>query len=124
MKNAALLTLLIVLIGLSGCSLLRPKYSFAVRKVSIITSPPGAKVYQLNSAYRNETFLGTTPITDQPVSVLIDVRGKINPTVRDWMASQITMLNVRIEKKGYQEYQGNLATDPEKTIVHTIPLEK
>jgi len=121
MKNAAIPTLLIVLIVLSGCSM-RPKYSFEIRKVSIETQPSGAKVYQLNSAYRNETFLGTTPIRNQPVSVMTKVRGKVNSTVMDWMASQVEMLNVRIEKSGYENYEGNLATEAGKTTPHSIPL--
>jgi murein DD-endopeptidase MepM/ murein hydrolase activator NlpD len=78
MRNTMIFMLLIGLIGLTGCST-GPRYSFEIRKVSINTTPPGAKVYQLNSAYRNDTFLGTTPITDQPVSILINVEGKINP---------------------------------------------
>lgn len=123
MKNAVILLLLLVLVVLSGCSM-EPKYSFEIRKISIDTTPAGAKVYQQNSAYRNETFLGTTPIREQPVSILIGVKGKISPTVMDWMASQITMINVRIEKTGYQDYEGNLPTDTSKTTMHKIPLEK
>ena len=65
MKNAAIPALLTVLIVLSGCSM-GPKYSFEIRKVSIETQPSGAKVYQINSAYRNEIFLGNTPIREQP----------------------------------------------------------
>ena len=121
MKNAAIPTLLIVLIVLSGCSR-GPKYSFEIRKVSIETQPAGAKVYQLNSAYRNETYLGVTPVRNQPVSVLTQVKGKVNSTVMDWMASQVEMLNVRIEKEGYQNYEGNLATEPGKTTTHSIPM--
>jgi hypothetical protein len=122
MRNAALLLLVIVLIGLAGCST-GPKFSYENRKVSIITSPPGAKVYQLNSTLRNETFLGTTPIIDQPVRILTEVRGELNPSLKDWMVSQITMLNVKIVKDGYREYEGNLATHPSKTSVHEITLD-
>ena len=121
MRNAAVATLLIMLIGLFGCTS-GPKYSFEVRKVSIDTQPSGAKVYQLNLAYRNDTYLGTTPIREQPVRVLTDVKGQLSSTVVDWMTSQIQMLNIRIEKKGYENYEGNLATDPAKTTVHSIPL--
>ncbi len=123
MRNAALLILLISLIGLTGCSS-GPRFSYENRKVSIITTPSGAKVYQLNSALRNETFLGTTPVIDQPVRILTEVRGELNPSLKDWMVSQVTMLNVKIVKVGYREYEGNLATDSSKTSVHEIALEK
>ncbi|MBW8016475.1 MAG: hypothetical protein FVQ82_09830 [Planctomycetes bacterium] len=122
MKNAAILILLILLITISGCYT-GPKYSFEIRKVTIETQPAGARVYQLNSAYRNETFLGTTPIREQPVSILTYVKGKLSSTVVDWMSSQIQMLNIRIEKSGYESYEGNLATDPEKTTTHSITLD-
>lgn len=122
MKNAALLLSLTVLIGLAGCT--GPTFTFANRKVSINSSPPGAKVYQINSVYKNENFLGTTPIIDQPVRILVDVKGRLNPTIRDWMESQKTMLNVRVEKRGYQDFHGNLATDPSKTTAHLISLEQ
>ena len=123
MKNTALLISLALLIMLCGCSM-SPRYSFEKRKVSIITQPNGAKVYQINSVYDHQTFIGTTPIMDQPVSILTEVRGSVTPVVMDLMASQIEMLKVRIEKPGYEDYLGNLATDPEKTITHKIPLDR
>ena len=92
--------------------------------MSIITTPPGAKVYQLNSTLRNETFLGTTPVIDQPVRILTEVKGKLNPSLKDWMVSQITMLNIKVTKTGYQPYEGNLATHPSKTSVHEITLDR
>jgi len=120
MKKLVILILLLTLIALTGCQ--SSPYTFEARKISIDTNPPGARVYQLNSAFRNETFLGTTPIKDQPVSILVGVKGKVTPTNMDWYTSQKTMLNVRIEKPGYQTYEGNLATDMEKTLKHEIPL--
>lgn len=122
MKNVTILLLLLVLAVLTGCAR-SPKYSFEVRKISIDSTPSGVKVYQINSAYRNETFLGTTPIKDQPVSVLTAVRGKVSSIVMDWMVSQVTMLNIRAEKTGYQDYKGNLSTDPLKITAHSIQLD-
>ncbi|MCF7956679.1 MAG: hypothetical protein K9M75_12825 [Phycisphaerae bacterium] len=122
MKNAAIFILLSVLIVLSGC-VSGPKFSFQIRRVTIETIPSGAKVYQINSIDKNEIFLGTTPIREQPVRVLTEVRGKLSSTAIDWMTSQIQMLNIRIEKTGYVNYEGNLATDPGKTIVHKLSLD-
>ena len=121
MKKIVSLILLLLLIVLTGCQ--SSPYTFEARKIPIHTKPLGAKVYQLNSAFRNETFLGTTPINDQPVSVLVGVKGKVTPNKMDWFVSQKSMLNVRIEKPGYQTFEGNLATDLEKTISHDIPLQ-
>jgi hypothetical protein len=120
MRNAAILILLIVLVVLSGCA---PRYAFEIRTVSIETNPPGVRVYQVNSAFDNETFLGTTPIRNQPVSILVRVKGKVNPTEMDWMASQINMLQIRMDKSGYETYEGNLCTDPIITTAHRISLE-
>ena len=122
MKNAVIFILLSVLVVLSGC-IGRTKFSFQNRRVTIETTPAGARVYQVNSIDKNEIFLGTTPIREQPVRVLTDVRGKLSSTAVDWMTSQKQMLNVRIEKTGYVSYEGNLATDPVKTTVHKISLD-
>lgn len=116
-----MLILLTVLIGLTGCSS-RPRFSFELRKISIETVPSGAKVRQVNSVDDGEIFLGTTPIREQPVRVLSGVKGKLSSMSVDWMASQIQMLNVRIDKPGFESYRGNLATDPMKTIEHKIML--
>lgn len=122
MKNAGIFILLSMLVLLSGC-IGRTKFSFENRRVTIETTPSGAKVYQVNSIDKNEIFLGTTPIREQPVRVLTEVRGKLSSTAVDWMTSQIQMLNVRIEKTGYVSYEGNLATDPGKTINHKLSLD-
>ena len=121
MKKILIFSSIVLLTALTGC---QPRFSFENRKISIITTPPGAEVYQINSAYRHDTFLGTTPIKNQPVSVLSRVKGRLTSTDKDWFTSQINMINVRIEKEGYKTYRGNLATDPEETIKHTIPLSK
>lgn len=115
--------LLIVLSALSGCSI-GPRFFFENRKVTIETVPQGARVYQLNSTTREDIFLGTTPIREQPVRILTEVKGKLSSNVVDWMTSQIQMLNIRIEKSGYADYEGNLATDPDKTTVHKITLDR
>jgi hypothetical protein len=122
MKNAGMLTLLVVAIAASGCSF-GPRFSFENRRVTIETTPSGARVYQINSIDKNEIFLGTTPIREQPIRVLTEVRGKLSSTAVDWMTSQIQMLNVRIEKTGYESYKGNLATDPVKTTNHKLSLD-
>lgn len=123
MKNTAIIILLAVTVALSGCYR-GPRFFFENRKVSIDTIPSGARVYQVNSTTKSDTFIGTTPIREQPVRVLSEVRGKVSSTVADWMTSQIQMLNVRIEKTGFENYEGNLATDPVKTIQHKIPLNQ
>lgn len=122
MKNAGMLILLVVAIAGGGCSF-GPRFSFENRRVTIETVPAGARVYQVNSIDKNEIFLGTTPIREQPVRVLTEVRGKLSSTAVDWMTSQIQMLNVRVEKTGYVSYEGNLATDPGKTISHKLSLD-
>lgn len=122
MKNTSTLILLAVAITAGGCSF-GPRFSFENRRVTIETIPSGAKVYQVNSIDKNEIFLGTTPIREQPVRVLTEVKGKLSSTAVDWMTSQIQMLNIRIEKTGYVSYEGNLATDPVKTTVHKLSLD-
>jgi len=111
-----------MLAALSGC-MGSPKFTFENRRVTIITVPSGARVYQVNSIDKNEIFLGTTPIREQPVRVLTEVRGRLSSTAVDWMTSQIQMVNVRIIKPGYTDYEGNLATAPGKTFIHNLSLD-
>jgi len=120
MKNAWILTVLVTLVFTSGC--FGPRFSFEIRKVTIETTPPGAKVYQVNSVDGNETFLGTTPVKEQPIRVLSDVKGRLTSASVDWMTSQIQMLNIRIVKTGYEEHKGNLPSLPGKTTTHKITL--
>ena len=47
----------------------------------------------------------------------------VSPGEMQRIISQVEMVHVRIEKAGYQTYEGNLATDRAKVKAHSIKLE-
>jgi hypothetical protein len=117
----------LVLFVASGCATQREKLSYQVevRKISVDTTPPGATVYQIGSMDGARTMLGTTPIKDQSVVVTAGAKFKhISPGQMQSIVSQLEMVQVVIEKPGFQTYRGNLATQQGgKVAEHTIKLE-
>ena len=99
-------------------------YDFSVRKVTIESESAGATVYQISAVDSTKTLLGTTPIREQSVAVTTSARFKrVSPGDVQRIISQIEMVHVRIEKPGYQPYEGNLSTENGKVKAHSIKLE-
>ena len=122
----SMVALLLLVVFSSGCASGRQKlkYDVEVRKISLDTDPAGAKVYQVGSMDGARTFLGTTPIKDQSVVVTTGARFKnISPAQMQGVVSRLEMVQVVVEKPGYQTYQGNLSTQLNKVPSHSIKLE-
>jgi hypothetical protein len=117
----------LALVAIAGCSSdqrTRMNYKFDIRKVTIETDPPGAVVTQIGVMDGARTVLGTTPVRDQSVAVTTGATFKgVSPGQMQQIISQVEMVHVRIEKPGYQPYEGNLATERGKVKAHSIKLE-
>jgi hypothetical protein len=117
----------LALATLTGCSNntnTRMNYKFDIRKVTIETEPAGAVVTQVGAMDGARTVLGTTPVRDQSVAVTTGAKFKsVSPGQMQQIISQVEMVHVRIEKPGYQPYEGNLSTEKGKVKAHSIKLE-
>lgn len=124
MRNKNILILLLLSTALlAGCNS-GLNYETEIRKIDIKTSPTNATVYQINPVTKHETYLGLSPIRQQPVPVIKNFAGSIIEKTQDYMTTQLEMVNVRIEKPGYLPYLGNLPTNRKKTTSHRIDLEE
>jgi hypothetical protein len=121
MKTILFLCLVATLL-VCGCQS-GPKYHLGVRKISVETEPSAARVYQKGPLTRQDIFLGTTPLHDQSVSIIESVKGKMSGVRTEALLTEMGMVKVRIEKEGYKTYEGNLSTNKEETVLHTIKLE-
>lgn len=108
---------------LTGCNS-SIKYSLGSRKISIVTEPPGASVYQIGPISGKDIFLGTTPIYEQPVSVIESAKGKSSPQGIETLLTRMNVARLRIEKDGYKQITTNLSTDKDETKTLTIKLEE
>ena len=123
MKKMLLNISLFAVLMLGGCNS-GIKYSLGGRVISIETEPPGASVYQLGPLSRKDIFLGTTPILDQPVSVLESAKGSTSPQGVETLMTRMGVVRVRIEKDGYKQITTNLSTSKKETVTHKITLEQ
>lgn len=127
MRLAMLLPAVLAL-ALTGCHAGREqiKAKLEVRKITLETVPSGATVHQISALDGSRTFLGTTPISNQSVAVCVGWTMKnTSPAVFQQRVSQLEMVQVLIEKKGYKPYCGQLSTEREgKVAVHKIDLEQ
>jgi len=124
MKNAIVITIIcLLLVVITGCQT-GLTYATQSRKITVKTDPYNARVYQINPVDKHETFLGMSPVRDQPVSVITGFGGKYDKAVEDFMTTQIGMVNIRVEKDGYYDYVGNLATDKNEILQHRVELEQ
>ena len=122
MKNAMLITIICSLFVIAGCQS-GLTYRTESRKVTIKTDPYSTKVFQINPVDKHETFLGMSPVRDQPVSVITGFGGKYDKATKDFMTTQIGVVSIRVEKDGYYDYIGNLPTDKKEILSHRIELE-
>jgi hypothetical protein len=108
----------------TACASHHGEYRFDQRHTTIETDPPGARVYQIAPVSDKFIDLGTTPIRDQPVMVLLGATNVDDPATRlPELYAQHGIVRVRIEKPGYVTYIGNLTTGEKETIPHKITLE-
>lgn len=128
MRNAV-----VALVGV-GCLWLccrcasNPKCNFNIerRNITIITEPEGANVVQIKPLGQGSTTLGKTPIQEQPVVVIQKITKLQNMPYAEaeTLYKHVGAVYVVIEKDGYVPYKGYLKTEPEKTTVHQITLQR
>lgn len=119
-KTARILCLSAVAL-LVGCQSGGAEYAIAQRKVSVETNPTGARLYQIVPLSKHPRLLGTTPLYDQPVDVLVSTAkaDSENP----FIARQLEKVRIRIVKEGFREYESDLSTSENQTAKHTVKLE-
>jgi hypothetical protein len=68
--------------------------------------------------------LGMTPLVKQPVMVMTGLKGTFHGAGNiGQLVSQLNVARIRIEKDGYQPYEGNVPTDAKRVTEHLITLE-
>lgn len=123
MKNAIVITIICsLLIVITGCQT-PMTYKTESRTITIKTEPYNAKVFQINPVDKHQTFLGMSPVRDQPLSVITGFGGDMDKATEDFMTTQIGMVNIRVVKEGYLDYIGNLPTDKKEILSHRVELE-
>ena len=111
-------------LALVGCaSKNKQSYKVSGRVITLRTEPAGARVTQIAAPMGDPVKLGTTPLVNQPVMVMTSMKGTFSSPQAGQLMSQMNVAHVRIEKDGYQPYEGNLATDPKRVTEHVIKLE-
>jgi hypothetical protein len=126
-KRTVYIAAIVALTALAtGCkSTPKANCTMVTRKVTITTEPPGATVYQIRIPDRATTKLGTSPVTDTPVMVITSFKMENMPPdkAEDIMRAAGGNLFVRIQKEGYQTYEGILSTKAGQTAAHNIKLQ-
>lgn len=115
-----------VILGiLTGCNS-NPKFNFNIerRYVTIHTEPEGADVYLVKQPCYSTSLLGTSPVEDQPVIVISEIKKVKNMPYQqtESLLKSVDNVVVRIQKDGYETYNGILKTSPDETLTHTIKL--
>ena len=122
----ATIALFMAVFGLGGCNgNPRGKFNLYNRQITILTEPEGATVIQLRPFDQSSMNLGKTPLADQTVSVIYDLKVK-NMPFNEYQNTMRHVGNVvvKITKDGYEPYYGTLRVAEDETVVHTIKLQK
>ena len=96
------------------------------RRVTITTEPPGATVTRINPLDESQTMLGTTPLNEINVIILVNVycpNGGVPVSEGQRLLSHVGNVVVRIDKQGYESCQQVLRTDRKQTMEHNIALQ-
>ena len=119
------LVLAVCLVLTTGCSE-KPRANFKLqpRRVTIVTQPAGATVTQLRPLRQAPVKLGLTPLRDQVVTVFTDIQMQHMP-FRDGqeLLQHAGNLVMRIEKEGYEIYQGVHPTQADRINEFKIELQ-
>ncbi len=119
------LVLAACLVFAAGCSdKPRANFKLAPRRVTILTEPAGATVTQLRPLGQPSVKLGITPLRDQRVTVFTNIRMQhMSFSSGQELLQHADSLVVRIEKEGYQTYQGVHPTQPDQINKYAIELQ-
>ena len=92
--------------------------------MTLITEPPGAQVLQLQPLEQPPVVLGTTPLEGITVTVMdrVCMANLATPKTQELLRYAGTVV-VRIEKPGYQTFEGALRTDPQRLVTHRVVLQ-
>ncbi len=124
MRKLAIVALTVGVLAV-GCSSTRSfKFKFEPQRVTIVTEPGGAEVWQTMPLAQPSVRLGVTPLNDVSVMVIKDVemQSMSLPEVQDLMR-YVGNIGVEIRKEGFKPYVGLLAVKPGEKNEHRIVLE-
>ena len=98
-------------------------FSMQGRTVNILTEPDQARVYQLNTITGQRTLLGHTPLMEQQILVLTNIKfKKASKAEFNRYMADLNVAHIFIEKAGYETYEGRLSTKKGETVTHQIKL--
>ncbi len=124
-KMIGVVCVLASLFVITGC---RRSFYFEapLARVTILTEPPGAEVYQtLPPPGTAPRLIGKTPLENIMLPVVSSMKGSgLSPAAAQDMTRQVGNLVVEIRKDGYKPHSTLLAVDREKTLEHRIVLER
>lgn len=103
----------------------RQSYNTESRLLTLHTQPEGARVTSFAPFGGGGAIqLGTTPLVNQPVMVLTRFKASFADSASGYeMMSRVNTVRLRIEKDGYQPWEGSIATSPTATVERTVTLE-
>lgn len=98
-------------------------YKTSQRYISLTSEPANASVFQRSFLDNSLVLLGKTPLKDVPITVLTSAKFRnASPGRANAIFRQVNNAVIRIEKEGYESYEGLLKTDPEETLAHHVDL--
>jgi hypothetical protein len=116
---------LIPLVLLAGCCA-APSLDFVLVpcEVSISSEPPGAEVVQLLPLGQPPVQLGTTPLSGIMVTVVTDLKmGNLDALQAQDLLRHANTMVVRLEKPGYETFEGALRVDERRLVEHRVTLK-
>ena len=100
------------------------KFRLQQRRITLKTTPEGARVWHLAPPTGDPVNLGMTPLIDAPVMVLTKLQVTVqDPSAIGAVMSEINSARLRIEKDGYKPYEIMVGTTPNQTVERSITLE-
>jgi len=126
MNRVMISMLCVVLFAVAaGCqSSDKAQFRLQQRRITLKTTPEGARVWHLAPPTGDPVNLGMTPLIDQPVMVLTKLKVTVqDPSNIGAAMSEINTARLRIEKDGYKPYEIMVGTNPNQTVERSITLE-
>jgi hypothetical protein len=108
-----------------GCQSDNAKFRLHQRRITLKSTPEGARVWHLAPPTGDPVNLGMTPLIDAPVMVLTKLKVTVqDPSAIGAVMSEINSARLRIEKEGYKPYEIMVGTTPNQTVERSITLER
>jgi hypothetical protein len=124
-RFAMMLSVAMLAAGLGCQSSDNAKFRLQQRRITLKSTPEGARVWHLAPPTGDPVNLGMTPLIDAPVMVLTKLKVTVqDPSAIGAVMSEINSARLRIEKDGYKPYEIMVGTTPNQTVERSITLER